>query len=156
MGFPSGSGIKNPVQCRRWGRSHGFNSWVEKIPWGRKWQHTPVFLPGKNPMDSPWDCKNVRYDRYVRYDTTTIFWWDEWDTKQGCDYKEGRSLVLKIKTLNTPNISYLPVSAYKRIYPHHHILSHGWVQQQKWQNHLRCPHLKIKNFMIGLPWWLSG
>ena len=21
--------------------------WVEKIPWGRKWQPTPVFMPGK-------------------------------------------------------------------------------------------------------------
>jgi len=21
--------------------------WVRKIPWRRKWQHTPVFLPGK-------------------------------------------------------------------------------------------------------------
>ena len=62
MGCPSGSVIKNPVQCRRCGRSRGFNSWVEKIPWRRKWQPSPVFLPGKNPMDSPWDCKNVRYD----------------------------------------------------------------------------------------------
>ena len=25
----------------------GFNSWVRKIPWSRKWQPTPVFLPGK-------------------------------------------------------------------------------------------------------------
>ena len=33
-------------QCRRW----GFNPWVGKIPWRRKWQLTPVFLPG-NPMD---------------------------------------------------------------------------------------------------------
>jgi len=24
-----------------------FNPWVEKIPWRRKWQPTPVFLPGK-------------------------------------------------------------------------------------------------------------
>ena len=24
----------------------GFNPWVEKIPWSRKWQPTPVFLPG--------------------------------------------------------------------------------------------------------------
>ena len=28
----------------------GFNPWVGKIPWRRKWQSTPVFLPG-NPMD---------------------------------------------------------------------------------------------------------
>ena len=26
--------------------------WVEKIPWRRKWQLTPVFLPGKIPWHS--------------------------------------------------------------------------------------------------------
>ena len=26
-------------------RRHGFNPWVGKIPWRRKWQPTPVFLP---------------------------------------------------------------------------------------------------------------
>ena len=25
----------------------GFDPWVGKIPWSRKWQLTPVFLPGK-------------------------------------------------------------------------------------------------------------
>ena len=25
----------------------GFNAWVGKTPWSRKWQSTPVFLPGK-------------------------------------------------------------------------------------------------------------
>ena len=29
------------LQCRR----PGFNPWVRKIPWRRKWQPTPVFLP---------------------------------------------------------------------------------------------------------------
>ena len=29
------------LQCRRC----EFNPWVGKIPWRRKWQHTPVFLP---------------------------------------------------------------------------------------------------------------
>ena len=24
-----------------------FHPWVRKIPWRRKWQHTPEFLPGK-------------------------------------------------------------------------------------------------------------
>ena len=24
-----------------------FDPWVKKIPWSRKWQPTPVFLPGK-------------------------------------------------------------------------------------------------------------
>ena len=26
----------------------GFNPWVGKIPWRRKWQSTPVLLPGKS------------------------------------------------------------------------------------------------------------
>ena len=26
----------------------GFSSWVGKIPWRRKWQPTPVFLPGES------------------------------------------------------------------------------------------------------------
>ena len=31
-------------QCRR----HGFDPWVGKILWRRKWQPTPVFLPGES------------------------------------------------------------------------------------------------------------
>ena len=33
------------LQCGR----HRFNPWVGKISWRRKWQPTPVFLPGKIP-----------------------------------------------------------------------------------------------------------
>ena len=45
MGFPGGSVIKEPTcQCRR----HGFNPWVRKIPWKRKWLPTLVVLPGKS------------------------------------------------------------------------------------------------------------
>ena len=29
---------------RRW----GFNPWIRKIPWRRKWKPTPVFLPGQS------------------------------------------------------------------------------------------------------------
>ena len=28
-------------------KRHGFGPWVGKISWSRKWQPTPVFLPGK-------------------------------------------------------------------------------------------------------------
>ena len=41
-----------------------FDSWVRKIPWRRKWQPTPVFLPGKShgwrslAGYSPWGCKS--------------------------------------------------------------------------------------------------
>ena len=45
LGFPHGSVVKGST-CQ-W-RRRGFNSWLEKIPWRRKWQPTPVFLPGKS------------------------------------------------------------------------------------------------------------
>ena len=36
--------VKNLLQFRR----RRFKPWVGKIPWRRKWQPTPVFLPGKS------------------------------------------------------------------------------------------------------------
>ena len=46
-GFPSGtSSEESACQCRRRGR-RGFNPWVRKIPWGRAWHPTPMFVSGK-------------------------------------------------------------------------------------------------------------
>ena len=42
------SGEELTCQCRRCKRC-GFSPWVRKIPWRRKCQPTPVFLPGKIP-----------------------------------------------------------------------------------------------------------
>ena len=39
-------GKESACQCRRC-RRQGFDPWVRKIPWRRKWQPSPVFLPGK-------------------------------------------------------------------------------------------------------------
>ena len=47
IAFQGGTVVKNlpPVQrCKR----HNFNPWVGKILWRRKWQPTPVLLPGKS------------------------------------------------------------------------------------------------------------
>ena len=41
----------------------GYDPWVGKIPWSRKWQPTSVFLPGEFHGQrslggySPWGCK---------------------------------------------------------------------------------------------------
>ena len=40
----SSDGKESACQCRR----PGFDPWVEKIPWRREWQPTPVFLPGES------------------------------------------------------------------------------------------------------------
>ena len=47
MGFPGGSVVKNPPAMQETQETR-FNPWVSKIPWKRKWQPTPVFLPGKS------------------------------------------------------------------------------------------------------------
>ena len=51
MGFPHSSVGKNIcLQCRR----PGYNPWVGNIPWHRKWQPTPVFLPGESHGQKTW------------------------------------------------------------------------------------------------------
>ena len=55
------SGKEATCQCRR----HGFYPWVRKVPWRRKWQPTPVFLPGESHGQgslagySPWGGKEL-------------------------------------------------------------------------------------------------
>ena len=57
IGLPWWHSGKEPnCQCRK----HRFDPWVGKIPWKRKWQPSPVFLPGKSQGQrslagySPW------------------------------------------------------------------------------------------------------
>ena len=38
------TGQESALQCRE----PRFDPWVGKIPWRRKWQPTPVFLPGES------------------------------------------------------------------------------------------------------------
>ena len=46
-GFPGGaSGEESTCQGRRF-RRRGFNPWVRKMPWHRRWQPTSAFLSGK-------------------------------------------------------------------------------------------------------------
>ena len=43
-----GASVKEPTfQCRRCKRL-GYDPWIRKVPWRKKWQPTPVFLPGKS------------------------------------------------------------------------------------------------------------
>ena len=57
------------LQCER----PGFSPWVMKIPWRRKWQPTPMLLPGKShgwrslEGYSPWDCKQTRLSNWHIY-----------------------------------------------------------------------------------------
>ena len=66
-GFPGGAGGKEPTcQCGRCKR-RGFDPWVGKVPWRRRWHPTPVFLLG-NPRDrGAWLVTSVESQR-VRHD----------------------------------------------------------------------------------------
>ena len=39
--------VKSPSANAGDTKTHRFDPWAGKIPWRRKWQPTPVFLPGK-------------------------------------------------------------------------------------------------------------
>ena len=74
--FPRDSVVKNlPANAG----NHGFNLWVGKIPWRRKWQPTPVFLPGKSHGQrslacySQWGCKRVGHDLVIKQQQQQFF-----------------------------------------------------------------------------------
>ena len=60
--LPRECSFSSCFQCRRHRRPR-FHPWIRKIPWRRKWEPTPVFLPGKSHGQrslacySPGGCK---------------------------------------------------------------------------------------------------
>ena len=85
-GLPSFLSSKEPTcQCRK----HRFNSWVETIPWRRKWHPPPVFLPWKFHRQrtlagySPWGHKESDTTEQLNhqpppcsvYAQTLFCWW---------------------------------------------------------------------------------
>ena len=56
--------VKTLPACRRHRRC-GFDPWVGRVPWRRKWQPTPVFLPGESHGQrslvgySPWGRREL-------------------------------------------------------------------------------------------------
>ena len=67
------SGKESTCKCRR------LHPWVGKIPWNRKWQPTPVFLPGKFHGQrslvsySPWGCKELEMTERLSTSICTYF-----------------------------------------------------------------------------------
>ena len=40
--------VKNLTASARQCRKHGFDPWVGKLPWKKKWQPTPIFVHGES------------------------------------------------------------------------------------------------------------
>ena len=68
MGLHKCSSGKEPACQYKRQKRGGFDPWVRKIPWRRKWQPTPVFLLGKSHGQrslagySPWGHKESEHD----------------------------------------------------------------------------------------------
>ncbi|XP_043737882.1 uncharacterized protein LOC122680493 [Cervus elaphus] len=77
VGLPRWHSSKESTCQSRSCRRPRFNPWVRKIPWRKKWQPTPVFLPGERHGQrslggcSPWGCKES--DTAEQACTTTPF-----------------------------------------------------------------------------------
>ena len=74
QGRPGGASGKEPAwQCRRHKR-RGFDPWVGKIPWRRKRQPIPVFLPGEFLWtDEPGGLQSIGSDTAERpWDTVSV------------------------------------------------------------------------------------
>ena len=120
------SGKACACQCRR----HRFHPWVRKILWRRKWQPTPVFLPGESHgqksmvgysprghkelmyaymcvLDETWSWKgigNVWKNMYV------LFIWEcrtvTWDLAGTEDYCIVPLMVREVAWVNVTNMCY--------------------------------------------------
>ena len=77
MFSPRGSAVKNPPA--KAGNMGPIPGPIGNIPWRRKWQSTPIFLPGKSHRQrslagySPWGPKRVRCDLETKRLTTTRY-----------------------------------------------------------------------------------
>ena len=78
-GFPAGSVVENPPAMQGTFRRHRFDPWVGKIPWRRKWQLTPVFLPGESHGQrslasySPWSQKELDITEQLSNNNSACF-----------------------------------------------------------------------------------
>ena len=88
------SSKESACQCRR----RGFNPWVRKIPWRRKWQPTLGFLPGKSHRQEPGGPQYMGLQQsHMTYDL--ILWppdvksWLIWkDPDAGKDWKQEKGM----------------------------------------------------------------
>ena len=70
LGFQGGASGKEPARQRR--THFRFDPWVEKIPWKRTWQPTPVFLPGESHGQRNLEGYSLQRDKEL--DTTEATW----------------------------------------------------------------------------------
>ena len=87
-GLPRLLSSKELVCQHRRHKRRGFDPWFRKIPWRRKWQPTPVFLPGESHGHrnlvgySSWGCKESDRTEHAHMHTHTHALSHFWSTHQ--------------------------------------------------------------------------
>ena len=90
------SGKESTGQCRR----PGFNPWVRKIPWRRKWQPTLVFLLGESHGQrslegySPWVAESAQWRRGAGDTLAWLAWEEDLTLLQASESQQFGSLYL--------------------------------------------------------------
>ena len=88
-------------QCRRYRRC-GFDCWVRKIPWRRKWQPIPVFLPGefhgqRSLADySPWGRQESDMTEQLTHTQTGVWTLHSWCRNSGFEFPPDWVLILQV------------------------------------------------------------
>ena len=118
--FPGGTVVKkkSACQCRR----YGLNPWDGKIPWRRKWQLTPGFLP----------CLGNPMDRLQSRSRKSLTWLSKWKppvhVTRHFPLWTKLSIFLFVRTKSYKRPKYLPIlKTYKQFL----ILNEGFVNCSK-------------------------
>ena len=75
MGLSRWLSGESTCQCRRH-RRHEFNPWVNKVPWRRKWQPTPVFLAGNLMHRGAWGVTDHEVTKSQTQGSKHVCWWE--------------------------------------------------------------------------------
>ena len=92
-----------------------FDPWVRKIPWRRKWQPTPVFMPrelhGQRNLVgySPWDCKELDMVEQLTHFTHICDDLQNWLAARSKRAQLGWYLVLQLANLCMITLRYIHV-----------------------------------------------
>ena len=90
------------LQCRR----PGFDPWVEKIPWRREWQDTPIFLRGESPWtEGPGGLQSmglqgIGHNWATKHSTYGSFLYYHWKSSANLELLQSR----KFKEMQGPQV----------------------------------------------------
>ena len=100
------SSKESACQCRR----PGFGPWVEKIPWRRKWQPTPIFLSGESPWteEPGWiqsiGSQRVGHDWATKLSTAELPWQSRKNARRNAGKRTTNLDLLKNRKSNFPTL----------------------------------------------------